>query len=84
MHAGGGTMNAKAYVLIEEEAGEPEAVVVALRDLATIRAADVVTGPYDVIATVETSDQPAIGRLVMDQLQHIPGIKRTITCLVIA
>jgi len=77
-------MNAKAYVLIEIEAGQTSEVVMALSELAGVRSVDAITGPYDVIATVETVDQRAIGRLVMDDLQHISGIKRTITCLVIA
>ena len=77
-------VNAKAYVLIEVEAGQTNAVFTALGQLDGIRAVDVTTGPYDVIAVVETADQRAIGRLVMDELHHIPGIKRTITCLVIA
>lgn len=77
-------MSAKAYVLIEVEAGQAGEVVAALDALPSIRAVDAITGPYDVIATAETDDQRAIGRLVMDELQHIPGLRRTITCVVIA
>jgi len=77
-------MNAKAYVLIEIEAGQTSEVVMALSGLAGVRSVDTITGLYDVIATVETADQRAIGRLVMDELHHVPGIKRTITCFVIA
>jgi len=43
----------------------------------------VITGPYDIIATIETPDQRAIGRLVMDAIHEITGIKRTITCVAI-
>jgi len=81
---GGVAMNTKAYVLIEVKAGQINEVVTALDQLTSVRVVDVTTGPYDVIATVETADQRAIGQLVMDELQHIPGIKRTITCFVIA
>jgi DNA-binding Lrp family transcriptional regulator len=76
-------MLAKAYVLIEAEAGQLREVLAALRSLPGIRAADVITGPYDLIAIIETTDQRAIGRLVMDDLQAIAGIKRTITCVAI-
>jgi len=76
-------MHARAYVLIEAEAGQVGAVVAALHELPDIRAADAVTGPYDIIATIQTSDQRAIGRLVMDTIHGISGIKRTLTCLVI-
>ncbi len=76
-------MDAKAYVLIEAEAGQIGAVVVALREFPAIRAADIVTGPYDIIAVIETTEQRAIGRLVMDTIHGITGIKRTITCVTI-
>ncbi len=76
-------MDAKAYVLIEAEAGQIGAVVVALREFPAIRAADIVTGPYDIIAVIVTTEQRAIGRLVMDTIHGITGIKRTITCVTI-
>jgi len=76
-------MQATAYVLIEVEAGQIAEVSAALHQLQGIRAADVVTGPYDIIATIELPDQRRIGRLVMDEIHGIAGIKRTITCLVI-
>jgi DNA-binding Lrp family transcriptional regulator len=76
-------MQARAYVLIEVEAGQVEEVIAALRSLQGIRAADVVTGPYDIIATIELPEQRLIGRLVMDAIHGIAGLKRTITCLAI-
>ena len=76
-------MQARAYVLIEVEAGQIEEVIAALRSLQGIRAADVVTGPYDIIATIELPEQRLIGRLVMDAIHGIAGLKRTITCLAI-
>jgi DNA-binding Lrp family transcriptional regulator len=76
-------MQARAYVLIEVEAGQVEEVIAALRSLQGIRAADVVTGPYDIIATIDLPEQRLIGRLVMDTIHGIAGLKRTITCLAI-
>jgi DNA-binding Lrp family transcriptional regulator len=76
-------MQAMAYVLIEVEAGQVEEVIAALRSLQGIRAADVVTGPYDIIATIDLPEQRLIGRLVMDTIHGIAGLKRTITCLAI-
>jgi DNA-binding Lrp family transcriptional regulator len=81
--SGGIGMQSKAYVLIEAEAGQVAAVIATLRSLAGISTADPVTGPYDIIAVVETADQREIGRLVMDALHQIVGVKRTITCLAI-
>jgi DNA-binding Lrp family transcriptional regulator len=76
-------MNAKAYLLVEVDTGRLDEVRIALRQLPNIRTTDVVTGPYDVIATAEAADQRAIGRMIMDEIHKIPGIKRTITCVAI-
>jgi DNA-binding Lrp family transcriptional regulator len=76
-------MQARAYVLIEAEAGQVATVISLLRALPGVSVADPVTGPYDIIVTVETQDQRDIGRLVMNELHRIDGIKRTVTCLAI-
>ncbi len=76
-------MEAKAYVLIEAESGRVAEVLAALRVVEGMIAADAVTGPYDIIATLQTPDPRNIGRLVMQEIQGIEGIKRTITCIVI-
>jgi DNA-binding Lrp family transcriptional regulator len=55
----------------------------ALRELAGVSAADPVTGPYDIIVTIETPDSRDIGRLVMNEIHGVAGIKRTVTCLAI-
>jgi DNA-binding Lrp family transcriptional regulator len=76
-------MQSKAYVLIEAEAGLAGPLTSALRELPGVVAADPVTGPYDIIVVIETDDQRAVGRLVIDDLHKIQGVKRTITCLAI-
>jgi len=74
---------ARAYVLIEAEAGQVSSVISTLRDMPGVRAADPVTGPYDIVVVIETADQRDIGRLVMNEIHAVGGIKRTITCLAI-
>ncbi|NJN18105.1 MAG: Lrp/AsnC family transcriptional regulator [Oscillochloris sp.] len=76
-------MDAKAYVLIEAESGRVAEVLSALRALPGMTAVDAVTGPYDIIATVQTADPREIGRLVMSDIHGVEGIKRTVTCMVI-
>jgi DNA-binding Lrp family transcriptional regulator len=73
----------RAYVLVEAEAGQLETVAVALRCLPHVVAADMVVGPCDLIARIETPDPRIIGRLVIDEFHAIPGIKRTTTCLAV-
>lgn len=76
-------MLARAYVLIEAEAGQVGRVIADLQGLPGVARADAVTGPYDVIVTIETPDSRDIGRLVMNEIHRVAGIKRTITCLAI-
>jgi DNA-binding Lrp family transcriptional regulator len=76
-------MQSRAYVLIEAEAGQVGPILERLRSVAGIARADAVTGPYDVIATLETNDSREIGRLVMNEIHGVAGIKRTVTCLAI-
>ncbi len=52
-------------------------------DLEGVIAADDVTGPYDVIVRAEADHVDALGRMVVAQLQAIPGITRTLTCPVV-
>ena len=76
-------MHARAYVLIEAEAGQVGSVIAVLRELPGVTTADAVTGPYDIIMTIETLDPRDIGRLVMNEIHGVTGIKRTVTCLAI-
>ncbi|HEU5087322.1 MAG TPA: Lrp/AsnC ligand binding domain-containing protein [Roseiflexaceae bacterium] len=76
-------MQSRAYVLIEAEAGQVSSVLTTLRAIPGVTAADPVTGPYDIIVVLETDEQREIGRIVMNALHGISGIKRTITCLAI-
>jgi len=76
-------MHARAYVLIEAEAGQVSQVIAALQSLPGVTRADAVTGPYDLIVMIETPDARDIGRLVMNEIHGVAGIKRTVTCLAI-
>ena len=73
----------RAYVLIETVGGKSKEVVDALRRVSGIAAADVVTGPYDVIAVAQGTDANAIGRLVLNEIRGLPGISKTMTCLAV-
>ncbi len=76
-------MAAKAFVLIETVVGRNRGVVTALKQLEGVKSVDTVTGPYDVIATVEGETLNDIGDLVTAKIHPIAGISRTVTCLVI-
>ncbi len=76
-------MTVEAYILIQTDVGRAADVAVAAGDIDGVIAADDVTGPYDVIVRAEAEHVDALGRMVVAQLQAIPGITRTLTCPVV-
>ena len=75
-------MAAKAFVLIETVVGRDKGVVAALKQLEGVKSVDTVTGPYDVIATIERETLNDIGDLVTAKIHPVAGISRTVSCLV--
>ena len=75
----------RGFVLIqtEIEVASTKEVVTALRQLGGIKSADAVTGPYDIILQVEDETPEEIGSVVEDKIHFVPGVYRTVTCLVI-
>ena len=76
-------MAAKAFVLVETAVGKNKEVVTALRRLKGITSVDTVTGPYDIIAVIESDTLYDIGDIVTDKIHPVAGISRTVTCLAI-
>ncbi len=76
-------MPKKAYILIETATGQAEAVAKVLQVKPGVMAADVVTGPYDVIAVLQGKDADDVARTVIYEIQSVKGISRTMTCMAI-
>ena len=74
-------MATRAYILIETEVGQAKPVLAALRAMANVLEADIITGDYDLIVLAEADDMVALVDLVTAQVQNINGVKRTITCV---
>ena len=72
----------KAYVLIEVRTGSIPEVVRNLRRMDGVLEANMTFGPYDAVAIVEADNVIHLGDLIAKQMQPIPGILDTITCLV--
>ncbi|RLC71059.1 MAG: Lrp/AsnC family transcriptional regulator [Chloroflexi bacterium] len=70
----------KAYILIETEVGKMEEVIESISRIEGVKSADLVTGLYDVIATVEVPDLNSIGSVVK-QVHSTPGVSKTTTCI---
>lgn len=73
----------EAFVLIQAGVGLASQVVQAVSAIQGVRSADVVTGPYDAVASVEAETMDALGRLVVSKIQAVEGVKRTLTCPVV-
>src|SRR2546426_11779617 len=73
----------KAYVLINASPGRALEVAKKMEGVSGISAADAITGEYDVIAVCEAPDVNSIGSLIVDKIQKIDGVLKTITCLAV-
>ena len=71
-------MPVKAYVLIEVEVGESGNVVEKVRKLTYVTSANMLIGPYDVIAVVEVAEFAMVNDIV-DRIQSISGVIKTTT-----
>jgi len=73
----------QAYILVQTEVGKAAAVAIAIAEIDGVTQADDVTGPYDVIVRAEAENVDELGRLVVAQIQGVPGITRTLTCPIV-
>ncbi len=77
----------RAYVLIESAVGKANTVAEGIKRIGfsdtQILSVDAVTGPFDVIALLESDDLDKLGRAITDGIQRVDGVQRTTTCLVV-
>jgi DNA-binding Lrp family transcriptional regulator len=72
-----------AYVMISTELGSEEKVTNALEELPQIKETYTVYGIYDLITRVEYADRQELSEIIIRKIRGIPGIKNTITLMVI-
>jgi DNA-binding Lrp family transcriptional regulator len=70
-----------AYILVQTAVGASH-VASDVAAIEGVEEAHDVSGPYDVIARVHASDLDGLGELIVEKIQSIDGITRTLTCLV--
>ena len=73
----------QAYVLIQTEPDRAIAAASEIGELDGVVSAEIITGPYDIIARIDAPNMDDVGRLVVGQIQMISGITRTTTCPVL-
>ncbi len=73
----------RAYVLVHVRTGSIPEVVRNIRRLEGVEEANMTFGPYDVVAIIRANDVNHLGHLIAAQIQPIPGVIDTITCLIV-
>ena len=71
----------QAYILITTDAGKVMDVLASIRAIEGVKSAHSTIGPYDIIAFVEFADPASLTSLIVDKIQKIAGISRTLTCI---
>ncbi len=72
-----------SYVLIQVDMGKASDVARAIRAIDGVVSAEIATGPYDIIAKASADTMDDLGRMVVGQIEMVPGITRTLTCPVV-
>jgi DNA-binding Lrp family transcriptional regulator len=73
----------QAYILVQTEVGKAADVARRIGGIEGVTLAEDVTGPYDVIVRAEAENVDDLGKLVVAQIQGVPGITRTLTCPIV-
>lgn len=73
----------QAYVLVQADVGRAAAVALEVARISGVKSAEVLTGPYDVMAQAEARTLDDLGKLVVAKIQAVEGVTRTLTCPVI-
>jgi DNA-binding Lrp family transcriptional regulator len=73
----------RAYILIQTEVGMAAAVASAVTGIDGVTSVSTLNGPYDVVAEAQAANVDELGRVVMDKIQTVDGITRTLTCPVV-
>jgi len=73
----------KAYVLINIHPGDLRDVIHQLKKVTGVLDANMTFGPYDAVAVIEANDINQLGKIISTEIQPIPGVTQTLTCLAV-
>jgi DNA-binding Lrp family transcriptional regulator len=76
-------MTVHAYILVQTEVGKAAQVAQEIAAIPGVTVSEDVTGPYDVIVRAEGPSMDQLGTLVVQSVQKVAGITRTLTCPVV-
>ncbi len=72
-----------AYLLIQADVGTAAEVARQTAAIESIISADAAMGPYDVIARAQADNVDDLGKVVVEKVQMIAGVERTLLCPVV-
>ena len=75
-------MSVQAFILIDTSPGKARDVANKVREVPGVSAAHAVTGPHDIIAIAAAADVSSLGELVVQKIQSVHGVNRTLTSIV--
>jgi DNA-binding Lrp family transcriptional regulator len=75
-------MAVKAFILIDTSPGKAREVAAKIRGVHGVSVAHAVTGPHDIIAIAEAADVTSLGELVVQKIQSVTGVNRSLTSIV--
>ena len=76
-------MTVTAYILIQADVGTAAEVARQTAEIDSVISAEPAMGPYDVIARAQADTVDDLGRVVVERVQMIPGVERTLLCPVV-
>jgi DNA-binding Lrp family transcriptional regulator len=71
----------KAYILVTTDAGKAVSAGDSIRQIEGVKSADTTIGPYDIIVFAEVADTAVLTNLIVDKIQKVDGVSRTLTCI---
>jgi DNA-binding Lrp family transcriptional regulator len=79
----GGEGTVDAFILVQVEPGKAASVFERIRSLEGVIVAQMVTGPYDVIARVRAADLHSLKVPLSDRLRALDGVLHALACPVV-
>jgi DNA-binding Lrp family transcriptional regulator len=76
-------MASRAYVLLRTAPGLTKAIYSSLKISPMVQSVEMITGPYDLIVSIEAANTNEILTAVMRDIRPAAGVRDTVTCLVV-
>ncbi len=72
-----------AFVLVNVEASKHLKVLEKVKGIEGVKEAHLVTGLHDIILYVSANDLKSLGSFIVNKIQAINGVSRTVTCIAV-